>query len=305
MRPSSPCEHICSRREQFASRLAAVSAFSGLFLRGSNRARKEHCSYDAFHFSRIEQGDSLPNAMARHQHILFGQLCLRPKKRVLAVACGNGTVSRQLVHFSDVDVIGIDTDSRLISRARTAAEEAGLTDRLTYHHVGDLCEALTNFPDCSFDAVFAIELGYRITSPKMFYKHVKRILKPSGRLAIYEWCFTDAMTPTNPEHVVVAQNLLQSFPKTVQENPLSTIADLIANLRAGGLVNVTARDLSLCHTDIPWYRPLESQQSTRSSPSVSLSWWHGQLSSRALLTAGRLQIFSPMVLVTGEKGPSF
>jgi len=70
---------------------------------------------DVFHFSRIQRGDSLPIAMARHQHLLFGQLYLKPRKTVLALSCGNGAVSQQLVQFSDVDVVGIDTDVHLVS----------------------------------------------------------------------------------------------------------------------------------------------------------------------------------------------
>lgn len=53
--------------------------------------------------------------MARHQHFLFSQLNLRPKKTVLALSCGNGATSEQLVQFSDVNVVGIDTDVHLVS----------------------------------------------------------------------------------------------------------------------------------------------------------------------------------------------
>jgi len=270
----------------------------------SPRLAKGCSSHGTFHFSRVYKGDSLPVAMARHQHVLFSHLNLRPKKTVLALSCGNGAVSRQLVEFSDVNVVGIDTDARLISSAKISAEKAGLADRLTYYHARDICEALKEFPDCSFDAVFAIELGYRTTSLMTLYKHIERVIKPTGRFAVYEWCFTDAMTPANTEHVEAAQLLLRSFPKVAQIDSIRTIADLVSIVRAAGLVNVAATDLALCHKDIPWYRPLENRHSSRIDSPLSLSWWYGQLSIVALLTAGRLKIFSPMVLVTGEKGRS-
>lgn len=53
--------------------------------------------------------------MARHQHLLFSQLHLKPGKTVLALSCGNGAIAQQLVQFSDVNVVGIDTDAQLVS----------------------------------------------------------------------------------------------------------------------------------------------------------------------------------------------
>lgn len=98
------------------------------------------------------------------------------------------------------------------------------------------------------------------------------------------------MTPGNPEHVVAAQDLLRSFPKMAQIDSIGTIADLVSTFRAAGLVNVVTTDLALRDKDIPWYRPLESHQSSQSKLPLSLSWWYGQLSIGTLLTAGRLRV---------------
>lgn len=107
------------------STLSSASLFSWLFLPMRNftvkskfspgRDSEGRSSNAVFHFSRILRGDSLPIAMARHQHVLFSQLYLRPKKTVLALSCGNGAISRQLLQFSDVNVVGIDTDVHLVS----------------------------------------------------------------------------------------------------------------------------------------------------------------------------------------------
>lgn len=127
------------------------------------------------------------------------------------------------------------------------------------------------------------------------------------------------MTVANTEHVEAAQNLLRGFPKMAHIDSISTITNLVSTFKAAGLVNVAATDLALRDKNVPWYRPLESHQNSRSNSPLSLSWWYGQLSIATLLTAGRLrvrsfslsfaiskltlslQIFSPMVLVTGEK----
>lgn len=102
--------------------------FSGLFYVVPNRAGEGLCSYDAFHFSRIEQDNSLPNVMARHQHIVFSLFSLRSQKTVLAVACGSGTVSRYSVQSTNVNIVGIDTDSRLV--------------RSLHHHPGVLITSI-------------------------------------------------------------------------------------------------------------------------------------------------------------------
>jgi 2-polyprenyl-3-methyl-5-hydroxy-6-metoxy-1,4-benzoquinol methylase len=129
---------IYSQREQVLSNFAAgrktkqtssrcgsrsmsssVSLFSWLFLPmrsfSPGRDSERGSSNSVFHFSRIQRGDTLPIAMARHQHVLFSQLYLRPKKTVLALSCGNGAISQQLLQFSDVNVVGIDTDVHLVS----------------------------------------------------------------------------------------------------------------------------------------------------------------------------------------------
>jgi len=293
-------DRIYSGGEQVLSDTVAVSLLSWLFspMRNSSQC---YSSSSVFHFSRIQQGDNLSIAMARHQHLLFSQLHLRPGKRVLALACGNGAIAQQLVQFSGVSVVGVDTDAQLISRAKVTAETTGLSDRLTYHHVDDICKALEHFPACSFDAVYAIELGYRTTSLTTLHKQIERLLKPSGKFATYEWCFTDEMNLANTEHVEAAQSFLQSLPNMAHIDSIRSITDLVSTFRSVGLVNVAATDLTLRDKVIPWYRPLEDHQSSASNSPLALSWWHDQLSIAAMLTAARLRIFSPMVLVTGEK----
>ena len=95
------------------------------------------------------------------------------------------------------------------------------------------------------------------------------------------------MAPTNAEHVAAARNLLQSFSKMAQ---IDSINNIVSTFRAAGLVDVEATDLALRDRDIPWYRPLESHQSSGPNSTLSLSWWYGQLSIGALLTAGRLRV---------------
>lgn len=98
------------------------------------------------------------------------------------------------------------------------------------------------------------------------------------------------MTPANTDHLTATQNLLGSFPKMTQMDSISTISNLLSTLREAGLMNVTATDLALRDGVIPWYRPLESYDHSRSSKVLSLSWWYGKLSIGALLAAARLGV---------------
>lgn len=75
--------------------------------------------------------------MARHQHLLFNQLHLRPKKTVLALSCGNGATCEQLVQFSDVNVVGIDTDVRLVSSMHPSLGKV-MVQRLNRSHAQKL-----------------------------------------------------------------------------------------------------------------------------------------------------------------------
>ncbi|MEV7028042.1 class I SAM-dependent methyltransferase, partial [Kitasatospora sp. NPDC093558] len=75
---------------------------------------------------------------------------LGPGTRVLDVASGPGSTALTFAAEFGCEVVGVDLGEQSVARAREAAEEAGLADRVTFR-LGD-AEHLP-LPDRSFDAV--------------------------------------------------------------------------------------------------------------------------------------------------------
>jgi cyclopropane fatty-acyl-phospholipid synthase-like methyltransferase len=82
-----------------------------MFRSGATSSSEDH------YFCRIFKGDRLKDAFSRHRAFLFSQLALRPRMRVLHVACGTGIATLELAFFSNVFVVGIDIDGDKVWRA--------------------------------------------------------------------------------------------------------------------------------------------------------------------------------------------
>lgn len=91
-------------------------------------------------------------SFARHVHYLSAKLRLKPGLEILHIGCGIGSASRELVHFANVEVVGVDTcpskvgpyildtedghtsHTGQIAYAQTLAENSKLSDRLQFIH---------------------------------------------------------------------------------------------------------------------------------------------------------------------------
>ena len=73
-------------------------------------------------------------------------------KRILDIGCGIGGPAFEMARTHGASVTGIDIEAPLIERAKTAADELGLSDRCTFKVVeaGSL-----DFPDQAFDIVLS------------------------------------------------------------------------------------------------------------------------------------------------------
>ena len=121
---------------------------------------------------------------------LASTLGLRPGWRVVDVASGPGTTARLLAAEYGVTVDGVELGESTVERARSAADEAGLSSRVRFHR-GDaerlpladaiaeavVCEcAFCTFPD---KAVAAAEFA--------------RVLRPGGRAGITDVTVEDGL----------------------------------------------------------------------------------------------------------------
>jgi sterol 24-C-methyltransferase len=119
----------------------------------------------SFHFSRFYKGEAFLASLARHEHYLASQMVLRPGMRVLDVGCGVGGPAREIAHFTDARIVGLNNNDFQIGRARKYAKKAGLENQVTFVK-GDFMKLSEKFGENSFDAgrvIFIIHLFVPLT----------------------------------------------------------------------------------------------------------------------------------------------
>ena len=101
----------------------------------------------SFHFCRFAYGEPFRQAIARHEHYLAHMMGLRDNMRVLDVGCGIGGPAREIVKFSNVNVIGLNNNDYQIQRATQYAEKEGLSHKLKYTKGDFMVRSPANLPD--------------------------------------------------------------------------------------------------------------------------------------------------------------
>lgn len=116
-------------------------------------------------------------------------------KQVLDIGCGVGGIDVLLINtFGAAHVTAVDVEAPLVAKAKQTAQRAGLAEQITVELVtpGPL-----PFAQARFDVVFSKDSMIHIQDKAQIYAEIKRVLKPSGRLAFSDW-FGSAQ-PDSPE----------------------------------------------------------------------------------------------------------
>ncbi|WP_434597717.1 methyltransferase domain-containing protein [Streptomyces sp. A5-4] len=108
--------------------------------------------------------------------------------RVLDAGCGIGASAVYLAERLGCRVDGITLSAEQVGRAETKASEAGVSDRTGFR----LLDAMhTDYPDATFDVVWALESCELMPDKKAFLAECHRVLKPGGTLLVATWCARD------------------------------------------------------------------------------------------------------------------
>lgn len=114
---------------------------------------------------------------------LARDLIIDRNMRVLDVGCGLGGASRYLAREFGCNVTGLDLNPDYCRVAVDLTRRMGL-DSLVSFQQGD---AVTlPFPDGSFDIVWTQHAAMNIPDKARLYSELWRVLKPGGRLAMYD-----------------------------------------------------------------------------------------------------------------------
>lgn len=168
---------------------------------------------------------------ARRRHPLFARMMqeyldamrIDTAATVLDLGCGTGVVARTIAErpeFTGV-VTGIDVSSDLAREATRLAAAEGVGGQVTFQ-TGD--SRNLDLQDTTFDAVVAHTLMNHVDDPVAVVKEIARVLKPGGRVGIFDSDFSTLAfnTPTSAAHHVddnVIINALVTNPLIMRQMP--------------------------------------------------------------------------------------
>ncbi len=155
---------------ELTERLAAALVEAGLS--GHPLAVADLAPLDQFHTRGLAATADLARAAG-----------IRAADAVLDIGSGLGGPSRYLAATYGCTVQGIDLSPAFVEAARYLAERAGLADQVSYS-TGDAL-ALP-FADGSFDVAWTQHVAMNIADRDRLYAGIHRVLRPDGRLAIYD-----------------------------------------------------------------------------------------------------------------------
>lgn len=166
---------------------------------------------------------------------------LGPGMTVLDVGSGIGGPSRCIAAEFGCRVTGIDLTNEYCLAAEMLAEKVGLSHLVTYRQ-GDAQKI--SYPDETFDVVWTQHTAMNIPDKDLLYREMYRVLKPDGKLAIY-----DVLAgPVKPVHFPVPWSQGPDTSFLVNPDQLHTL------LEANGFTITTWQDST--EEALAWFRNL-------------------------------------------------
>ncbi|GAB7328353.1 hypothetical protein MBLNU13_g00343t1 [Cladosporium sp. NU13] len=203
----------------------------------------------SFHLCRFGVGETLLQALARHEHYLAHRIQIDQSMTVLDVGCGVGKPAREIATFTGCNVVGLNNNAYQVERATAHAAREGLSDKVSFVK-GDFMKI--NFPENSFSAAYAIEATVHAPSLEGVYAQIFRVVKPGGVFGVYEWVMTDAYDPSNKRHREIRLGIERG-------NGISNMVsrkEALAAMRKAGFEIEHEEDLAEREDRRPWYAPL-------------------------------------------------
>mmetsp|Transcript_31309 Transcript_31309/g.43406 ORF Transcript_31309/g.43406 Transcript_31309/m.43406 type:complete len:346 (+) Transcript_31309:33-1070(+) len=203
---------------------------------------------ESFHFAHQLHGETLREAIKRHEHYLGLKLQIGSSSKVLDLGCGVGGPLREIAEFTGATVTGLNNNEYQVNRGRQLCKQCGHGLKCNFVKADFMN---IPFPDSSFDAAYQIEATCHAPDYVGVYKEILRVLKPGALFAGYEWCMTDKYDPMNEEHrrIKAEIELGNGLPD------LNSTRGALHMLKKAGFEVLEEQDLILT-AEVPWYEAL-------------------------------------------------
>lgn len=220
---------------------------------------------ESFHFAPLKKGESLSDAILRHERLMIDKLQLDDTKTVLDIGCGIGGPMRHVALTTGASVLGVNINEHQIKIGKELNKEADL-DQLTDIVKCDFMDLEVLEPN-SFDAAYAIESTAHAPDKVVAYEQIFRVLKPGANFWGQETIMTDRFQPQNSEHKRIKNRLMNTM--TLYE--IYSIDEVHKALESVGFEVLECEDLGRSSSDsVPWYMPLTGKgevfHASRTSP---------------------------------------
>ena len=199
---------------------------------------------DTRHYGYYEKGALSPFPVGRSLRRMEGKLLealgIPPSSSILDAGCGVGHVAIYMARHG-MRVTGIDVVARHIEKAKRNIAHSGLpagqvnVKVMDYHH-------LESIPDGSYDAIYTMETLVHATDPEGVLASFYRILRPGGRLALFEY---DHMldNPSMPKDLTESMKQINTY-AAMPTNQRSTPGLYKQWLEEADFQDVVVRDYS-------------------------------------------------------------
>jgi SAM-dependent methyltransferase len=119
----------------------------------------------------------------------LNQLNLVAEDTVLDVGCGLGGVARFAASRYGSHITGVDLTEEFVQAGRVMNQWVNLQDRIALEQGSALAMTCT---DASFDKAYMMHVGMNIADKSSLMNELHRVLKPGGRLGIFDIMRTSA-----------------------------------------------------------------------------------------------------------------
>ena len=176
---------------------------------------------DSFHFARRWNGETFRESIKRMEYKLCDDLQIDSQSTVLDAGCGVGGPLCNIALYSGANVTGVTISPHQVKVGNARLRSLLPKNNKSALELHDFNQTLP-FKDNTFDAVYSFEALCHAKNLGFTLGELYRVLKPGGRLAVYDWYMTKKFNPKDPEH----QRIKRGIEKGNGIEPLRPIQEL-------------------------------------------------------------------------------